>query len=519
MAKAKKTHAAEEPGVSEIINRFKEHPFLFSGSVLILVIIIIAFVFLPSGPSITGRQETVFGYYNGKAITDNRYFRQALQENYYNMNSDNTFQAEYQAFISTVIHTAILDEMKRAGYQAPSEEINRQVSSLPVFQDEGLFSIVKYNNYDKNELLALWRSTEENYITGKYYNAMMELKVSSAEKDFIGAMAYPERRFELISIPRTAYPDSEVSAFAAANPDLFMNVHLSRITLSSEKEAQQLLDSVKNGKTFFEDAARGHSIDKDKDRDGDMGIRMAHEIFTDLEETDRAVVTSLRMGDLSPLLKTPAGTWIFFRAEETPYEADLSQEENLTKVRNYMNNFEGGRIENWLVALAEEFLEEAQAQGTSLFTYVESLKGRGGVSERFASLEKVNTGVFGPTNLNYGDMGWYQLFANTLNAEDNPELADALTNEVFWRSAFFTPLNTSSAPFTLGGSIVLLTPVEETLEDEDSVGYIPNFYAGGWMVNTIQMDMNGAIMSSEKFENRFLDVLLSRQSSSPDNEW
>ncbi|MDR0448069.1 MAG: SurA N-terminal domain-containing protein, partial [Treponema sp.] len=299
MARAKKSNTEEESGFSEIINRFKAHPFLFGGTVIVLIIIIIAFVFVPALPTaLPERENLVFGYYNGKAIMQNSYFTQVLRETAnmvgfdlqsdYNQNYSMAHQVWFQAFIRTTIHMAVLEEMKNAGYKAPAGEIDRLVAANPEFMEDGRFSVVKYNSYDKNRLLALWRSTEENYITGKFFDDLMGLKVSSAEKDFIGNMAYPERSFEIVSFPRIAYPDSELSAFAAGNMELFKTIHLSRITLSGEKEARQLIESIQSGKTTFEDAARNHSTDANKDKGGDMGLRMAYEIFTDLsEEPDR----------------------------------------------------------------------------------------------------------------------------------------------------------------------------------------------------------------------------------------
>jgi hypothetical protein len=523
--KKKKPQVEEESGFSELIERFKARPFLFGGTVLVLILIIIAFVFLPTVPVLEeGRESPVLGYYNGKAITQNSYFINALEEtarmaNFdlrgdYNLNFTTASQVWYQAFSGTVIHTAILAEMKDAGYRAPAGEINRQVAANPAFQEDGRFSMVKYNNYGKARQLALWQSTEENYTTGKYYEDLMGLKTSAAETNFIGAMAFPERTFEMVSFFRSGYPDSELSAYALANPDLFKTVHLSQITISSEKEARQLLEMIQSGKTTFEDAARNHSTDMNKDKGGDMGRRMAYEIFTELQEgADRNAVTSLEEGEYSPVLKTPNDTWVFFRSEDTPSGADLLLPETLARIRSYMDRFEGGRMENWLIAFAEELIAEAKGRGLGLYDHVQSLKER--ETGRSAILENVNIQTFGPVSLNFGNMGGgqyergYQLFPNTLDVQAHPELAGAASNEVFWRHAFYTPLNTPSPPFTLGSSIAVLTPIEETTEDETSAENIAGFYSWGWMFNALNSDMTAAFMNSSKFENRFYDVFMS----------
>jgi len=544
-AKKKKNVSNEETGFSEIVRRFKANPFLYGGTVVILVLITIAFVFMsPMGAVQADRDEMVFGYYNGIPITRSAFFIQSLQEiaqmygfdlnSDYSMNMDMAHQVWYQAFVRTAIHVALMEEMRLAGFKAPSEEIDRMVAGHPDFQEDGRFSVVKYNNYDRNRLMSLWRNTEENYTAGKYFSDLVGLKVSSAESNFIGAMAFPERSFEMVSFPRSAFPDSEIESFALANPNLFNTVHLSRITMANEREARQLYDSIQSGRTLFEDAARTHSTDTDKERGGDMGRRMAYEIFTELtNDADRTAVTTLRRGDVSPILSSPNDSWVFFRSEITPYAADLSQEEDLNKVRSYMNRFEGGRIENWLVAQAEEFLAAAGEQNLSLYEYVElqkeleaqaltrqsALASQSALAEDDAELpvtflQSISTRTFGPINLNYGNLGGsaaersLQLFPHVMDLSENPELASAVFFEVFWRYAFFTPLNTPSAPFALGESIAVITAVEETEADETSIVNIANFYTWGWMYSAKNIDMNNAFMASERFDNRFFDFFL-----------
>jgi len=528
MAPKAKKPVAEEQGLSELLNRFKAHPFLFTGTILVLVIVIVAFVFVPAMPGVGGGEagNLVFGYYNGKPIAHayNNYFDRSLRDlasymgfdlqSDYSRNQGAAYQVWYAAFMRTLIRIAVLDEMNRSGYTVPPKEIDRLVAALPDFQEEGRFSIVKYNNYDKNRMLSLWNAMEGDFIYQKYMEDISSLQVSSAEKAFIGNMASPERVFDMATFPRSAYPDSELSAYAEANPALFQMTHLYRITLASEKEARQVLDSVQSGKSTFEDAARNHSVDADKDKGGDMGLRMAHEMYTAIaEEADREAVLSLKKGEMSPIIKAPEDRWTFFRAEETPYAADLSQGENLSKIRSYMNQFEGGLMESWLIARVDEFVAEAQRQNASLSAYIESLKERNDEENPlFALIAAAATGAIGPTNLNYGNLGGssmeggLRLFPNTLDSAVRPELGNAVTNEYFWQNAFSTPLNVPSKPFTLGETIVVLTATEEIVQDETSIENITSFYTMGWMMNITETELNSIVLNSEKLENQFFEV-------------
>ncbi|MDR0599520.1 MAG: peptidylprolyl isomerase [Treponema sp.] len=511
-SKTKRPPQTEDTGFSEIAGRLKSHPFLFGGTIVILVIVIVAFVFVPAIPNVGGGQDRdlIFGYYDGTPIAYVRgnYFADVLNElaaerqfelrGDYNANYAAAYDVWYGAFTRTLARVVILDEMNKALYSAPPREIDRQVAERPEFQEDGRFSVVKYRSYDRNKRLALWNKQRETHTTRKYIEDLLGLKISAAEKAFIAGMASPERSLELVFFPRAAYPDSELTAFAAANPGPFKNVHFSRITLASEKEAGQLLESVRSGRSAFEDAARNQSTDAYKDKGGDMGIRAAFETYTEIsEEADRDKVIPLKKGELSPVIQVPGG-WAFFRAEETPYSPDLSQRDALDKVRTYMDRFEGGRIENWLAARAEELSRRAGEKGLSLAAYIQSLP----EDDPAAGFSVVNAG---PVSLNYGNTGLFR----TLDTAGNPGLGQAVSSEIFWRTAFATPLHTPSAPFTLGDAIVILTAVEETTPDETARNNTIDYYGLSWMYTSLDQDINAAFMDSAKFENNFTSVFFS----------
>ena len=84
MASRDKRQAAkqDDSGKAELMHRLKTRPGLFIGSVLILIIITIAFVFVPAlGPGTFQMSELTFGYYNRIPIryTGTGFFNQVLQ--------------------------------------------------------------------------------------------------------------------------------------------------------------------------------------------------------------------------------------------------------------------------------------------------------------------------------------------------------------------------------------------------------------------------------------------------------
>ncbi|MDR2807400.1 MAG: peptidylprolyl isomerase, partial [Spirochaetaceae bacterium] len=326
MAKAKKRE--QETGAEELFRRLKSNPPLFIGTVLVLVLVIVAFVFVPALPDFgtdgTGN-DYIFGYYGDIPISylPDNYFGRNLErlsrmygvslESDYSKDFDTNRMANMvwqETFYMTLAHEAILDETKNAGYKAPTVQIDREMTKLPDFLENGRFSITKYRSYSRNMLLSIWKTTEEDYTEQQYKNAYNSLLVSSGEKKLIEDMSSPERTFRMALFPRTSYPDAEVALYGASNPAPFRMVHLSKIVISSsEKEARQIRDSILDGRTNFEDAARTQSSDaSSKDQGGDMGVRIAYDIYSMIpDEAERTAVLSLKNGEYSEVVKDPNG--------------------------------------------------------------------------------------------------------------------------------------------------------------------------------------------------------------------
>jgi hypothetical protein len=304
---------------AELLRRFKANPLVFIGTFLVLVIVIVAFVFVPAiVPAGGGGQELNFGSYNGIPIAyvPGNYLAQTREniawnyQNYYRslglagmpLPEMRIWQ---QAFEETVVHTAILDEMNRAGYTTPTAVVDKTVAELPQFQENGVFSSARYRAMDKTSQLALWRQVQEEIAVDYYRNDITGIKTSAKEIAFIARMGAAQRNFDMIAFSLRDYPEEKIQAYMDAHQDLFAVSHLSQVTfLSSEREARQVLESVKDGTSTFEDAARTHSKDGYADKGGDAGIRLAYE-FTLLvpNEEDRNALLALGKAEISSLFK------------------------------------------------------------------------------------------------------------------------------------------------------------------------------------------------------------------------
>jgi hypothetical protein len=291
----------------------------------------------------------------------------------------------------------------------------------------------------------------------------------------------------MAAFPLSSYPDAEIAAYAAENPDLFRFAHLSRITLSSsEAEARTVLNSIQDGTATFEEAAGTHSQDGYADRGGDMGLKMIYELTTEIPDAGaRNAVTALSEGEYSSIVKVPAG-WAFFRAEAAPYAADLADSGNLSKIRNYLLDLERGRVEDWLIAQAETFIARVKEDGF----------------DAAAEAQGLTKQSFGPIPLNYGGVDLF----GSLRSTGVQELASADFNENFWRAAFFTPLETPSIPMVLGSSVVVLYPREESPAEESAVETVKSIYSSYWLSYNAEMGLRNYFLRSDKFEDRFFDA-------------
>jgi hypothetical protein len=492
----------EKSSQSEIVRRFKANPMIFIGTIVILVIVIVAFVLVPAFvPNAGGRTADLsFGSYNKIPISyvPGGYFanvqgsiarsRQAeVQETNYQLVS---YQIWRQAFEETVVHTGILDELKTAKYAVPPEIVDREVALLPQFQENGRFSAALYQQLDSASRLSLWKQVRESIAEERYRGDITGLRVPSGETAFIAAMASPQRSFDMAAFSIDNYPEAEIRAYAMQNPDLFRVTHLSKISInSSEREARQILASVKDGTATFEDSARTHSQDSYAEKGGDMSVKLAYELTTEVSAAaDRDILAKLARGEISDIIKTTEG-WAFFRAEEVPRLADVGDDITYQKIRSYVTEYERGRMEDWALDNANAFI--AQVQNSS---FDEALEEQG--------LTKQN---FGPLPLNYGGV---ELFSSLdTYSQSIGELAGGSTDENFWETAFSTPIKTLSPPIVLGRNILVLYPLEESGADSTTTEYIES-YATYWQSYITNQSIRSFFLTNDKLEDRFFNTFI-----------
>jgi hypothetical protein len=499
-SKEKKTPIREKNSTgSELIRRFKANPFMFIGTIIILIIVIVAFVLVPAIVPGAERNQTdlTFGAYDKIPITyvPGNYFARIydmIAGSRQDQVDPNNFQfAAYQlwrdAFEMAAVNTAILHEMEKSGYTPPVNTVDREMAQLAQFQENGRFSSALYNRMDSNTRLTLWRQVRDNIISEHFYSDVMSLLKPAAEAAFIARMNSPQRSFDMVSFSTEAYPDSEVGAYAKEHPDLFRTVHLSKITVNSgEREARQILNSIKDGTSSFEDAARAHSRDSYTEKGGDMGIKQAHELTQEVpENTDRERLLALEKGEYSDVIKLGSG-WAFFRAEDAVQSADFDDSATIEKVRSYIREFERGRMEDWTIEQARAFIGLVGE-----FDFNEAVYQRG--------IEKRS---FGPLPVNYGNVELY----TSLSSFSVGELSGSYVDDNFWKTAFSTPVNSPSEPLVQGGNVIVLYPTEEIAAEESSIEGIESTVSSYWLSYMTEQTLRGYFLNSGKMEDRFFET-------------
>jgi peptidyl-prolyl cis-trans isomerase D len=493
---------AESSDVSEIMHRLKTHPFLFIGTVVVLVIVIVAFVLVPAivpGEGIRSGGDLIFGYYNKTPIkyVANNYFYQ-VQQTLYQRQRPNPEDPNYmgtigniwrQAFEEAAVRIGILDEMKQAGFIAPENVVDRELAALSMFQENGRFSSVKYRALDNSSRINLWRQVQENYIVQTYISDMENLKSASNEASFVAAMASPQRNFDLAVFSINSYPDAEVAAYAESHPEMFSVVNLSKITIaSSEREARQILDSIKNGSTTFEEAAKNYSQDWASERGGEIGITMAFELQYEItDEKTRADVINMGRGEVSELVKVVSG-WSIYRVNETVRPADFSDSFQSSRIRSYMMNYMRGIAEDWVISRAENFSDQVRENG------FDAAIAAAGLSKK----------SFGPVPLNYGNSA----LMSSVRSSGIPELENAGDNQFFWKVAFSTPLNSPSSPLVIGDNIIVLFPLDEISADENEIEMIKAYYPY-WISVTAEDSFRLHFLNNKKLEDHFFETFYS----------
>lgn len=491
--------------------RLKKRPFLYFGSVLILILIVAAFVIGPLLRNAGSQGPIVFGEYDGKNIefVPGNYLSEQRDRLFDQLRdgatSDNIQWQAYQvwrgAFERTVLHTAILLDAEQAGLYVSDNRIDQALTVSGPYMVNGVFDEKRYRDTPNSERFryhSLYREdlTHQQYITDVLHYGLN----SSKAGEFIKEMGREERKFQFILFTYEDFPVDQVAAYGELNTDLFRKIKLSRITIRSGKsDAENLRNQVVDGVATFEDLAKNYSQDGFADKGGEMGWRTYHELEPDFpSRASLDEVFDLGSEDISGVQESSFG-YVFYRVDEEPVDPDFSDDTTIETVREYMTRFERGRIEDYLSIRAEELVSTASDSSLSAAAATEGLT-------------PFETEFF---PLNYGGLNFLDRIAlareDDILADDTTLddaeliLSGAAYDEEFFNQLFSLSQGEISNPIVLEDSVAVFALQEKRNTDDEELSFLTDYYPF-IRQQYLEQDLMSFILTSDKLEDNFSNI-------------
>lgn len=441
------------------------------GSVIILVLSVITFVFVPAaGGQAGGSYKTVLGKWKKRALENTpdglflREYRQlrASAEMRGYLASDNKLQQEfierqimYASFNSAMIQLASQEEVLQAGFHLPNKNINKAL--IPFYMDStGTYSAKRYEQTSEQQKLEHRRSVIDYLTAQRYtedlfgtYDNTFGLKTSSEETAFIRKMTEKERTFKYVVFEESQFPAEKIRSYGEDHADLFAEHNLLLLTFTSQEDANKTAQAIQKGELTFEDAVIAHSTKIGTDSSGKMlsPYRTAvNQTFPESQALD--TVLKLETGELSPVLKTASG-YAVVKCTAPVKPADFTLQETQDRVFAYMKTNERGLIEDYLEEKAKIFADAARMQGLT----------------EAAELNELVVQTSNPFVINYGNVDIFR----QISSQSDTFFAAGSRNEAFFKTAFSLKPEEISEPILLGSNVLLLQLEEETAGSDEII--------------------------------------------------
>ena len=498
--KEKKLSDSRESTFKKADQHKKKQRNLMTGTIIILVITVISFVFVPAlSGSGNSSGSLVFGKYGKTPISfaQGNYFSQQVESinSMYrdslgtNSNVDFLRQLIWRsAFNQTVVRTAMLDEIDSAGAGVSSKKIDRAIVTSGMFDTNGSFDEEAYMNTSGSRMKEIRASIEEDLRVQIYYeDTLYNLKRSDKELDFLLSMGSPEKNFSYALYPYSSYPADKVAEYGKENARLFTKMNLNRITVNgSEKDAIDILSKLESGSNFDE-VARNMSQDSYAENGGSLGEIAYYNLLTYLNREQADEVFGLSNGSMSGIISTDSSYYIFQSAGNA-VEINTENTDAIAAIRAYMEREEVGLIEDYLIGQAEALAIVAQSSNLS-------------TSAAEQGIETGETGFIAPA---YGNIPF--IINSAGNKTGDSLLSAAAYSDDFFEKAFALKTEGDvSEPVILDRSIVLFSLIGE----QDGFEYPEEYktYVKSQLGSELNQYKESAIQSvfleSEKLKDNF----------------
>lgn len=496
--KSKKSGTAEkEQKVLAVKSKRKITPGWVFG-MIVLLLIAVSFVLAPAIQAIIGPTNAdgiVFGKYGKEDIkyAYGNYFYDQVQNygsQYSNSGGDPTqtlYQVWKSAYDSTVLYTAVNQLASKAGIIASDEVVNRAIIDSGAYNKDDKFDVELYQKATAESKASVEKSVRRSVPYQIVIDDIGSALSSSAEADYVAKMASEGRTFNYVDINASLYPDENASAYALQNKQLFYSMDLSIISVETEDEAKTLSSAIASGEKSFEEVALSSSKDNYAATEGKVGTVYYFGLVSNFKNPEDATkLLTAKSGDIVGPLEGP-GAWSIYRLDSTPLEADYASPELLSTVKAYLASSEDPVVDDYLLALANEFAQNAQDDFA--------------VAAEEAELDVVNVGAT-PYNLAQST------YLNNLSYSDpQGKLASAVTTTEMGQKLYTAELGTILEPIKSNASY-LVVQADEQVTDEGMGSYIQMFY-NYLSGSQNQQDFSQALYTSDQFQDNFLGTFFS----------
>lgn len=473
------------------------------GSIFILVLAALAFVLIPALASGTKQKEIIIGKWNKKPIKyaantefmrNIEYFSNFYKYQGYEINSQSFYSILNDAFNTTVLNMAVIEQVDKAGYIPAQNAVNRAL--LPYFYDtEGKYSAKIFRDTPDSKKIEYTKSIINNLKYTSYMNDYISqqtapyygIKTSKNESLAFAKMNGRKKAFDYVAFSTNEYPPEQAQLFAKENLELFTEHNFSVLSFNTESQAKSIMKQLQQNEITFFDAVQNFSTKNYSGDDGIFSYSYQYQIKPLLSsEEDFETLLSLKIDEISPILKT-SNTYSIFKVNAEPKLADISSKQLSDLALNYLQQYEMGRVQDYFISLANDFAINASIGNFATTANKFSLS--------IESLESFP--------LNFGNSSLLdKMPTQTTN------LSGAETNENLLKTIFSLNKGEVSSPIILDNN-VLVFQCTEAIDDftESDVEKYTITYAD-YSRQFIESAFYEYFLKSEKTENNVFNVYL-----------
>lgn len=492
MAKTRNRTSSSRPHAAIAAQR-SNHPLLYVGSLVVLVIITVTFIGTPAVGRFAGAGAgTVFGTYDGIDIEhrrgnyfDNQILQISQQRRASGFNRNTATEARTvvrQAFQRATYRVAVLAETSRSDLAISDERIDGELIRSGPYVIGGVFSEEQYNSTPAPQRKFNRQLVEEQLLERQYFSDLGAVHTSSQAAAFFREMAATERRFAVAAFSFAELPAEELGRYGADNAAQFRRIKLSRILMSGDdNEAAEVLRRLDDGSATFEELARLFSAD-DIATGGSVGWRYYYDLERDFESTEPVeTVFALGAGEHTAVLTSRFGA-VIYRADTEMVAPDFEDAEVRAAVQDYLQRYERGVIEDYYAARAAVFQERAQADGFA------------------AAATELDVATF--------DSGFFPInFQNLIAVSrvavpDSDALQTAPFFEEFFERAFTLAAGEVSDPIVLDDRILVLELLEERAAEEATLERV-EAYHDYFLTAALDREMRTQVFDSDRLVDNF----------------